>query len=141
MTRHEADRVHEASGIAFTFAGHLVWGNPRLASKSLHGDVEAWRCSQCLALACGDEAEMNEHAEQHRTMDDALGLLLDSIEALRVQLDKVSHGAFKPIETQPQAERERRNPSATAYELGADVQRMTRVARWHDAAAVREVTE
>ena len=33
MTRHEADRVHAASGIAFTFAGHLVWGNPKLAEQ------------------------------------------------------------------------------------------------------------
>jgi hypothetical protein len=61
-------------------------------------------------------------------------------------IGKLAHGAFKPVEVpgavlsdQPKAGRERRNPSATAHEMGADVERLTRVARWRDAAAVREV--
>src|SRR6476620_5416956 len=86
MTRHEADRVHEASGIAFTFAGHLVWGNPKL-SGGLAGDVEAWRCGRCAALVVGDTAEIDAHAEQHARLD-----------AVETRLGEVVHGAFKPIE-------------------------------------------
>lgn len=147
MTRHEADRVYEASGIAFTFAGHLVWGNPKLA-EGLHGDIEAWRCSLCKVLVVGDERDQGEHAEVHEAVRNALVELTSLVGALARKLDNVSHGAFKPIEAvpgavlsdQPKAERERRNPSATAHEMGADVERLTRVARWRDAAAVREVT-
>jgi hypothetical protein len=160
MTRHEADRVHEASGIAFTFAGHLVWGNPVL-SEGLHGDVESWRCGLCNALVVGDKAATDDHAEQHNATKNALVELtkllaavaekLDRVDAqVRTQmgeladvaekLDCISPGAFKPVEV-PGAVlgHERRNPSATAHEMGADVQRMTRVARWRDAATVREV--
>jgi hypothetical protein len=143
MTRHEADRVHEASGIAFTFAGHLVWGNPVL-SEGLHGDVEAWRCGECRALVVGDEAATDAHAYAHVLS----ARVAADLEILRDRVDNISPGAFKPVEVpgavlsdspKPQADRERRNPSATAHEMGADVQRMTRVARWRDAATVREV--
>jgi hypothetical protein len=141
MTRHEADRVHEASGIAFTFAGHLVWGNPVL-SEGLHGDVEAWRCGECRALVVGDEAATDAHAYAHVLS----ARVAADLEILRDRVDNISPGAFKPVEVpgavlsdQPKAERERRNPSATAHEMGADVQRMTRVARWRDAATVQVV--
>src|SRR5690242_12577712 len=100
MTRHEADRVHEASGIAFTFAGHLVWGNPRLAGKSLHGDIEAWRCSQCLALVVGDEVEQGMHAEQHAAVTRAIEGLTNIVDKMAAKLDNVSHGAFKPVGTE-----------------------------------------
>jgi hypothetical protein len=130
--------VHEASGIAFTFAGHLVWGNPVL-SEGLHGDVETWRCGECHGLVVGETVA---HAEQHVNVDE-----LDSrLSTLALAFDQIAHGAFKPVEVpgavlsdQPKAERERRNPPATAHEMGADVERLTRVARWRDAATVREV--
>lgn len=140
MTRHEADRVHEASGIAFTFAGHLVWGNPKLA-EGLHGDIEAWRCGLCKVLVVGDERDQGEHAEVHEAVRNALVELTSLVGALARKLDNVSHGAFKPVEV-PGAvlsDSPKRNPSATAHEMGADVERLTRVARWRDAAAVREV--
>jgi len=132
MTRHEADRVHEASGIAFTFAGHLVWGNPRLAGNALHGDVEAWRCSQCFALVLDDDpadaSVFGTHAEQHRTTNDAFGLLGDSIESLRKRLDNISHGAFKPVEANAGA------MPAAQMRRGAE-----RVTAWRDAASVQVV--
>jgi hypothetical protein len=141
MTRHEQDRVHEASGIAFTFAGHLVWGNPKL-SEGLHGDVEAWRCGRCNGLVVGEVEATDTHAEQCAQLDETR----EVVATLRDTIDKLAHGAFKPVEVpgavisdQPKVERERRNPPATAHEMGADVERLHRVARWREAATVREV--
>jgi hypothetical protein len=104
MTRHEADRAHEASGIAFTFAGHLVWGNPVL-SEGLHGDVEAWRCGECHGLVVGETVA---HAEQHVNVDE-----LDSrLSTLALAFDQIAHGAFKPSKCPARCCRISRRPSA-----------------------------
>lgn len=139
MTRHEQDRVHEASGIAFTFAGHLVWGNPKLA-EGQHGDIEAWRCGCCHGLVVG---EPEPHADLHGRFD-----------ALVARLDNVSHGAFKPIEAVPGAvlSDSPKGVGADQARLVNDEVREERVAAyreayeqgrvvWRDAATVREVTE
>jgi hypothetical protein len=83
------------------------------------------------------EADGAVHAEQHMRYDALVG----AVDDLHGTVARLAHGAFKPIEVPgtPKAERERRNPSATAHEMGADVQRMTRVARWRDAATVQVV--
>lgn len=168
MTRHEQDWVHEASGIAFTFAGHLVWGNPKLA-EGLRGDIEAWRCSLCKVLVVGDEGEQGEHAEVHEAVRNALVELTKLVDMLARKLDNVSHGAFKPIEAVPGAVlsdqpkgvgtdqarlvndevREKRVAAyREAYEQGrvvwreaASVQAQAPHAAWSDSATVREVTE
>lgn len=126
MTRHEADRVHEASGIAFTFAGHLVWGNPKLA-EGLHGDVETWLCSRCRGLVVGDDATIAPHAELHLALD-----------KLAKRLDNVVPGAFKPVEVPGAVLTDTPKPShRDAAELRRGAERVT---AWRDAAAVREVT-
>jgi hypothetical protein len=143
MTRHEQDRVHEPSGITFTFAGHLVWGNPKL-SGGLHGDVESWRCGRCYALVVGEVAATDVHAEQHAQLDE----LAVSFTHVVDTIGKLAHGAFKPAEPERRVRKPKaepagtvRNPPATAVEMGLDAHRRARLAGWKDAATVREVSD